>query len=102
MLSSNSILAVLYRSKEPALPDFSKGDDEVGDVFFDVRVFLCPNLFDFTNGSWKPNVLSTDGSSIMGVCRFSPSGEYFVYGVSQLVGNLVPTDNCLILIFFCA
>ena len=32
---------VLYRSKEPALPDFSKSDDEVGDVFFDVRVFLC-------------------------------------------------------------
>ena len=35
-------LVVLYRSKEPALPDFSKGDDEVGDVFFDVRVFLRP------------------------------------------------------------
>lgn len=37
-------LAVLYRSKEPALPDFSKGDDEVGDVFFDVRAFLRPNI----------------------------------------------------------
>ena len=35
-------LAVLYRSKEPALPDFSKTDDEVGDVFFDVRVCLRP------------------------------------------------------------
>jgi hypothetical protein len=41
---------VLYRSKEPALPDFSKRDDEVGDIFFDVRGFLRPKYsFDFTN-----------------------------------------------------
>ena len=33
---------VLYRSKEPSFPDFSKKDDEIGDVFFDVRVFLPP------------------------------------------------------------
>jgi hypothetical protein len=40
--------AVLYRSKEPALPDFSKGFVEVGDVFI-VRVFLRPKCsFDFT------------------------------------------------------
>jgi prolyl oligopeptidase len=30
---------VLYRSKEPALPDFSKEDNEVGEVFFDVGNF---------------------------------------------------------------
>ena len=43
---------VLYRSKEPALPDFSKADDEVGDVFFDVRISLHPiYLFDFTTDS---------------------------------------------------
>jgi hypothetical protein len=30
--------SVLYRSKETALPDFSKEDDVVGDVFFDVRI----------------------------------------------------------------
>ena len=43
---------VLYRSKESALPDFSKRDDEVGDVFlfFDVRGFLRPKCsFGFTN-----------------------------------------------------
>nr|QIM40772.1 prolyl oligopeptidase [Amanita molliuscula] len=58
--------AVLYRSKKPGLPDFSKGDNEVGEVFFD------------------PNVLSADGTAIMGMCRFSPSGEYFAYAVSHL------------------
>ena len=30
---------VLYRSKKPALPDFSKEDNEVGEVFFDVGNF---------------------------------------------------------------
>ena len=48
----------------------------------------------------KPNLLSADGTAIMGVCRFSPSGEYFVYGVSQLVGrHILIWANCLILVF---
>ncbi|KAF8622425.1 hypothetical protein AX15_007009 [Amanita polypyramis BW_CC] len=61
--------SVIYRSKEPALPDFSKKDNEVGDVFFD------------------PNVLSTDSSTIMTLCRFSPNGEYFAYAASHLGGD---------------
>ena len=40
---------VLYRSKEPAFPDFSKRDDDVGDVFFDVRVFLTSKNFFLTS-----------------------------------------------------
>ena len=40
---------VLYRSKEPALPDFSAEDNDVGDVFFDVRDFTTSkDLSDFT------------------------------------------------------
>lgn len=35
--TSSYYCTVLYRSKEPALPDFSKGDGNVGDIFFDVR-----------------------------------------------------------------
>ncbi|KAH9963773.1 prolyl oligopeptidase [Russula dissimulans] len=60
--------AVLSRSKEAALPDFSKEDDVVGDVFFD------------------PNLLSTDasGSAALSIYRFSRCGKYFVYGVSFL------------------
>jgi hypothetical protein len=44
----------LYRSKGFALPDFWKGDDEVGEVFFDVliRDFLRSKCsFDFTTSS---------------------------------------------------
>nr|E2JFG2.1 RecName: Full=Dual function macrocyclase-peptidase POPB; AltName: Full=Prolyl oligopeptidase B; Short=POP B; AltName: Full=Toxin-processing prolyl oligopeptidase [Amanita bisporigera]ADN19205.1 prolyl oligopeptidase [Amanita bisporigera] len=58
--------AVLYRSKKPVLPDFQRGTRKVGEVYFD------------------PNVLSADGTAIMGTCRFSPSGEYFAYAVSHL------------------
>ncbi|KDR68475.1 hypothetical protein GALMADRAFT_78538 [Galerina marginata CBS 339.88] len=61
--------SVLYRSKEPALPDFSKGDDNVGDVFFD------------------PNVLAADGSAGMVLCKFSPDGKFFAYAVSHLGGD---------------
>lgn len=57
--------SVLYRSKEPTLPDFSQGDDDVSDVFFD------------------PNVLATDGSAVMTICRFSPCGKYFAYAISR-------------------
>ena len=44
---------------------------------FDVRVFLC----------WKSHTLRlfADGSAIMGVCRFSPSGEYFIYGQASSI-----------------
>nr|QKM76213.1 prolyl oligopeptidase [Lepiota venenata] len=61
--------SVIYRSKEPALPDFSKEDKDIGDVFFD------------------SNVLSTDGSAVVAVCRFSPCGKYFAYAISHLGGD---------------
>ena len=38
---------VLYRSKEPALPDFTKGDNDVGDVFFDVGSFTTSEYYFF-------------------------------------------------------
>lgn len=56
--------SVLYRSKERALPDFSKDDSIVGDVFFD------------------PNLLSTDGTAAISTREFSPCGKYFAYGIS--------------------
>ncbi|KAF8696533.1 hypothetical protein AX14_001525 [Amanita brunnescens Koide BX004] len=63
--------AVLYRSKEPALPDFSKDDCEIGNVFFD------------------PNLLASDGDAAVLTCRFSPCGQYFAYAISHLGGDFV-------------
>jgi hypothetical protein len=77
---------VLYRSKEPTLPDFSQGDDDVSDVSFDVGSFI-PSLFFFSQFYFlKPNVLATDGSAVMTICRFSPCGKYFAYAISRFVG----------------
>ncbi|KIM72272.1 hypothetical protein PILCRDRAFT_829866, partial [Piloderma croceum F 1598] len=66
VVCSHNQCIVLYRSKEPALPDFSKEDNEVGEVFFD------------------PNVLAADGGAVMVTCRFSRCGKYFAYAISHL------------------
>ncbi|KIM75700.1 hypothetical protein PILCRDRAFT_13351 [Piloderma croceum F 1598] len=68
--------SVLYRSKEPALPDFSKEDNEVGDVFFD------------------PNVLAADGGAVMVTCRFSRCGKYFAYAISHLGSDFATMYVC--------
>jgi len=60
--------SVLYRSKETALPDFSKDDTDIGEVFFD------------------PNLLASDGTASMSTCRFSRCGTYFAYRII-LSGN---------------
>ncbi|KAF8164897.1 prolyl oligopeptidase [Crassisporium funariophilum] len=54
----------LYRSRDSTLPDFSKGNDLVGEIFFD------------------PNALSKDGTSALASYKFSECGKYFAYGIS--------------------
>ncbi|KAI6114866.1 prolyl oligopeptidase [Pisolithus croceorrhizus] len=55
--------SVLYRSKDEALPDFSK-EGLGGEIYFD------------------PNSLSDDGTAAIATSSFSRSGEYYAYGIS--------------------
>ncbi|CCM03973.1 uncharacterized protein FIBRA_06129 [Fibroporia radiculosa] len=57
--------AVIYRSKDEKLPDFSKEDGPGGEVFFD------------------PNLLSSDGTAALSATAFSRSGDLWAYGVSR-------------------
>ncbi|KAF8803935.1 hypothetical protein BYT27DRAFT_7259917 [Phlegmacium glaucopus] len=54
----------MYRSKDSTFPDFSKSNDEVGELFFD------------------PNALSKDGTAALVEYQFSHCGKYFGYGIS--------------------
>lgn len=64
--------SVLYRSRDEALPDFSK-EGLGGEIFFD------------------PNLLSNDGTAAIATSSFSRSGEYYGYGIS-----LSGSDFCTI------
>ncbi|KAF8883417.1 prolyl oligopeptidase [Infundibulicybe gibba] len=56
--------AVMYRSKDNKLPDFSRDDGPGGEVFFDA------------------NLLSKDGTAALSIYEFSDCGKYFAYGIS--------------------
>ncbi|KAF9004715.1 prolyl oligopeptidase [Cyathus striatus] len=56
--------AVIYRTKDSALPDFSEEQKEAGEIFFDA------------------NLLSNDGTAALSTYDFSRCGKYFAYGIS--------------------
>ncbi|KAF5372042.1 hypothetical protein D9615_008071 [Tricholomella constricta] len=62
---------IFYRSKEKALPDFSRDDNTVGEVFFD------------------PNVLANDGTAALSIYDFSDCGKLFAYGISYSGSDFV-------------
>lgn len=90
---SNQLSAVLCRSKDSILPDFSQSDN-VGEIFFDVGSFLFRG-YDTNNPFFQPNLLSADGSASLSVYDFSHCGKYFAYGISLSVRGLVSIIDCL-------
>jgi prolyl oligopeptidase len=76
---------VYYRSKNSKLPDAVPGPG--GDVFFDVRSNLLPNLY--ASDLFQPNVLSSDGSVSLSTASFSRNGKWFAYALSRSVRYFV-------------
>lgn len=78
---------VLYRTKEPdqPFPEFDPngpdGPEELGEVFFDVKIGLPTQKRDLML-SLQPNLLVEDGTAHLATTAFSRCGTYFAYGVS--------------------